>query len=402
MIGVDGKKGENEISSLPQFVVQSIKHQQKFFFMTSAGFIILYSFLSGFWKIPGLDFGINRITEIGISDIIYLMIISVLAALFILLWKQEQADRVSSTVGGIGSVFAGAVGAICPACQTIGVVALGSTLLSIPATAVVPYLGLLKLFSIGILGLAVYMKAESTFTKTCKACVINKSNKSDTRESFFIKSDYVLGGLAILIVLLFVNQLLIPQAYSSISLGGGTSSLGSFQYGSKITLKPMPLAVGEQPKIPGYGSTVKSIPTISELPQQPNSGDALQDLLNNIVPKGTPWYGAQAQVSFDDPISAQKQWGSYRSISLNTPEQERWNRIVNSFTCDYCCGSPQRPTIITHCGCAHAMAAQGMAKWLVKNYGSQYSDEEVYGEMARWYALWYPKGTIERIIQEAQ
>jgi hypothetical protein len=75
---------------------------------------------------------------------------------------------------------------------------------------------------------------------------------------------------------------------------------------------------------------------------------------------------------------------------------------VNSFTCDYCCGSPQQPTIITRCGCAHSRAAQGMAKWFVKNYGSQYSDEEIYGEMARWYALWYPKGTIERIIQESQ
>ena len=64
--------------------------------------------------------------------------------------------------------------------------------------------------------------------------------------------------------------------------------------------------------------------------------------------------------------------------------------------------SSSNPTIITRCGCAHAAAAQGMAKWFVKYYGDSYSDEEIYGEMARWYALWYPKGTIERIILEAQ
>ncbi len=42
-----------------------------------------------------------------------------------------------------------------------------------------------------------------------------------------------------------------------------------------------------------------------------------------------------------------------------------------------------------------------MARWFIKNYGDKYSDEEIYGEMARWYALWYPKGTIQRIIQES-
>ena len=179
-------------------------------------------------------------------------------------------------------------------------------------------------------------------------------------------------------------------------------NLGNFQYGSKTTLKPMPLATGEQPNIAGYKSIVKPLPTISELVMKPSAGDAVQDLLNNIVPSGTPWYGSEAGVSFDDPITAQKLWGKGEAIQLDATQTERWNRIVNSFTCDYCCGSPQNPTIITHCGCAHATAAKGMAKWFIKNYGNKYSDEEIYGEMARWYALWYPKGTIERIIQESQ
>ena len=232
-----------------------------------------------------------------------------------------------------------------------------------------------------------------------------ETHRDPSADPFLFRSNFFLGIIAILVVLLLVNQVLLPQAYASISVGGGnfgTASLGSFEYGSKITLKPMPLATGEQPKIGGYQSIVKSLPTISELSQQPSTGDAVQDLLNNIVPTGTPWYGEQAGVSFDDPIAAQKHWGSYRALPLDATQTERWNRIVNSFTCDYCCGSPQHPTIITHCGCAHAAAAQGMAKWFIQNYADQYSDEEIYGEMARWYALWYPKGTIERIIQESQ
>ncbi|MBI2449051.1 hypothetical protein HYV49_02020 [Candidatus Pacearchaeota archaeon] len=223
---------------------------------------------------------------------------------------------------------------------------------------------------------------------------------SQDTEPFLFRNNYILAGVVILTILLFINQLLIPRAYAS-GIIGGTVNLGKFEYGSKITLKPMPLAQGEEPAISGYKSKVKPIPTISELSTTPSTGDSVQDLLNNVVPTGTPFYGQEAQVSFDDPITSQKNWGTYRSLQLSSSEQERWNRIVNSFTCDYCCGSPKNPTIITHCGCAHSIAAQGMAKWFIKNYGDKYSDEEIYGEMARWYALWYPKGTIERIIQEA-
>lgn len=227
------------------------------------------------------------------------------------------------------------------------------------------------------------------------------NKKAEANEPFIFRNNYVLGAIIILTILLFINQLLMPRAFAS-AVSGRTVNLGKFEYGSKITLKPMPLAQGEEPAIAGYKSKVKPIPTISDLPTKPSTGDAVQDLLNNIVPTGTPWYGQEAQVSFDDPITSQKNWGTYRALQLISSDQERWNRIVNSFTCDYCCGSPQNPTIITRCGCAHSIAAQGMAKWFIKNYGDKYSDEEIYGEMARWYALWYPKGTIERIIKEAQ
>ncbi len=186
------------------------------------------------------------------------------------------------------------------------------------------------------------------------------------------------------------------------SSSGGNLKLGKYEFGSKITLKPMPLAPGEQPVISGYKTKVKPIPTISELTVKPSTGDTAKDLLNNVIPTGTPWYGQQAGVTFDDPIAAQKKWAAFRALKLNEQENQRWSKIVNSFTCDYCCGSPQNPTIITRCGCAHSAAAQGMAKWFVRNYADKYSDEEIYGEMGRWYALWYPGPTIKRIVQELQ
>lgn len=240
--------------------------------------------------------------------------------------------------------------------------------------------------------------------------------------TFFEKFTY--GTVGLIAVLILLNQFQISQVSGLVSgnpstgsfassvssapsklfgsSSGGVMKLGKYEFGSKITLKPMPLASGEQPAIHGYKTKVKPMPTISELSLKPSTGDAARDLLNNVIPTGTPWYGQEAGVNFDDPISAQKKWATFRRLELSPEENQRWNRIVNSFTCDYCCGSPQNPTIITRCGCAHSAAAQGMARWFVKNYADKFTDEEIYGEMGRWYALWYPGPTIKRIVQEMQ
>ncbi len=467
MIGMEQKNEGKKEAGLFANTLEVVQKEQRLFWLSALAFLILYSFLFGLWRIPLIDFGLNRMDAITFLDYLFLLALSILAAIFVTLWRYEHREKISSHsgVGGVAGASTALFSAICPACQGIAVIGLGTTLLNIPTAILVPYLGILKIFSLGLLGLGVVLKAESIHTKKCTFCVDNsppvqlskplieemkplkktlkhtaakehvekhpkekttshqkvvsasntvQESQSHTEslppleiqkhpEHFLFRSNLLFVSMIILISLLFINQLLIPQAYAHVSWGsGGTVSLGRLEYGAKVTLKPMPLAVGEAPAIAGYQAKVKPLPTISELPQKAATGDAVQDLLNNIIPTGTPWYGQQAQVTFDDPISAQKRWGTYERLQLNPAQQERWNKIVNSFTCDYCCGSPQRPTIITRCGCAHAIAARGMARWLVLNYGESYADEEIYGEMARWYALWYPKGTIERIIQEAQ
>jgi hypothetical protein len=268
---------------------------------------------------------------------------------------------------------------------------------------------MIRIFSLLLLGFSLYFTANTLYTKTCPTCAVPKRTRGTTLEPSselsFLKNKFILGSLVALVAVILVNQFFTMSVLGSLvsSSGGGTSIGlgGSLEYDSKTTLKPMPLAAGEQPAISGYKTKVKPLPTISELSITPSTGDLAQDLLNNVVPRGTPWYGKEAGVSFDDPITAQKLWAKGRALELDASQQERWSRIVNSFTCDYCCGSPQNPTIITRCGCAHSAAAQGMAKWFVKNYGDKYSDEEIYGEMARWYAVWYPGPTVKRIIQEA-
>ena len=359
-------------------------------------------------------------TPTSFLDLTYILLTSVLMGVLVALLRYKTSTISLSAKGssGISGLVAGFISAVCPVCQTLSIAALGSTIASIPTGFLTPFVGLIRGVGLALLSFALYSIAYSLYTKTCPTCIISQKIKTipNGRPSIeqpldktfsFLQNKLILSVLVILVAVIILNQFLTTSAFASLvsSSTGGTVSISSgsleLEYGPKTTLKPMPLSTGEQPVISGYKTKVKSLPTISELTTTPSTGDLAQDLLNNVVPRGTPWYGQEAGVSFDDPITAQKLWAKGRSIQLDAAQDDRWNRIVNSFTCDYCCGSPQNPTIITRCGCAHSAAAQGMSKWFVKNHGDKYSDEEIYGEMARWYAVWYPGPTIKRIIQEA-
>ncbi len=220
-------------------------------------------------------------------------------------------------------------------------------------------------------------------------------------------NNLMIWAIAIAAVLVLFNQWqimqvngLIGSSTSSAHLSGGSLVLAD---GDKITYAPILLAAGESPVIAGYGTKVKQLQTISPTPKKSKTGDAVQDALNMIVPTGTPEYGTEIGVSFDDPIVSQKKLGALeRSIKLDANQEARWKKIVGSFTCDYCCGSPKRPTIITHCGCAHAAAWRGLARFLIQKYNDKVTDEQIIGELSKWKALWYPGPTVQRVIQEQQ
>ncbi len=161
-----------------------IKHNKKFLFLLFAGLAAIYSFLYGLWKIPFIGFGIYRDSLVGAGDYLFIFGSSALISLFVLLWRHERKNHIQSnaavgvTSGGIAAFAAG----ICPACQGIALVALGTTFLNIPTTNLIPYLGIIKIVSLGALSLAVYLKADSVYTKTCKACLIFPESKKNKRK----------------------------------------------------------------------------------------------------------------------------------------------------------------------------------------------------------------------------
>jgi len=196
--------------------------------------------------------------------------------------------------------------------------------------------------------------------------------------------------IGVLIVLFLLNQLMIVRFSAMMGMDSSMASALGMKAKSSKTITG--------PKVNPDGKTTSLVewPTISEVMANPHSGDALADAKTVMTATGKPFY-APDDISFDDPINAQKKWGAYETSIKLTPEQEqRYQKLITFLmTCSYCCGEPNNVTMIKNCGCAHAKAVRGFYKFMIQTYGSKYGNEELVGESHRWYALWYPKGMLE-------
>ena len=194
----------------------------------------------------------------------------------------------------------------------------------------------------------------------------------------------------LLIILFLVNQLLLVQVSAMMGMNSSMASmLGMRGAASKKIIAP-------KVNPDGKTTTLVEWPTITEVMGNPNSGNGLADAKTVMIATGKPFY-APSDISFDDPVNAQKKWGAFvESIKLSTAGETRYeNLITKMMTCSYCCGEANNVTMNKNCGCAHAQAVRGFYRYMIQNYGNNYSDEELVGESHRWYALWYPKGMIE-------
>ena len=113
-----------------------------------------------------------------------------------------------------------------------------------------------------------------------------------------------------------------------------------------------------------------------------------------MLATGTPFYAPEG-VSFDDPVGALQLWGKYEKMELDSEAEERYQRLISIFPCNFCCGSPTSVTLNGRCGCAHAKAARGFFKYMLSKYGETYSNDQLFGEAYRWQAVWYPSGVVE-------
>ena len=140
--------------------------------------------------------------------------------------------------------------------------------------------------------------------------------------------------------------------------------------------------------------------------QTQSQSSAVPSAYAEVLPSGVPAiYGTELGVSYDDVSVNDPQRADAvirklsvfdQQITLSGTDLGRYinigYRLNNGIACEYCCGA--RSVIFETgepaCGCAHSYAMRGLAKYLVKNHRSEYTDEQIQAEMGKWKDLFFP------------
>jgi len=139
-------------------------------------------------------------------------------------------------------------------------------------------------------------------------------------------------------------------------------------------------------------------------------GNLMDDVIKLTISKGVPKvYGEELGVSFDqvqEAINVMRQfdptYGKDKKIVLTGKDLDRYIDIGLKIACEYCCGVK---TLVNKngkaaCGCAHSWAMRGLAAYLIQNHGSEYTNDQILRELARWKGLFFPKQMIKKMSEQ--
>lgn len=225
-------------------------------------------------------------------------------------------------------------------------------------------------------------------------------SKNQTAEDPFFKHKIVL--LIAVAALLFFNQM---------QLGAVTTMLGvsvPMQASTGITSGLLSYSGGDYDvsdvDVTELKSTAQSVAALFPIDEIETTDDAIAIM----IPIGTPEYGEEMGVSFDDPINAlSKLANAQRALlaGLSPEEKERFINLASmpvGISCEYCCGVG--PVGIdsngnSACGCQHNPALLSVTMWLMQN--TDYTDAEILREVMRWKTLFFPSNMVELALQIA-
>src|SRR3989338_38546 len=116
------------------------------------------------------------------------------------------------------------------------------------------------------------------------------------------------------------------------------------------------------------------------------SGNLGEDAVKLAVVTGVPdKYGQELAVNFDQvqqSMNVMKQFDpcyGANKIVLTGEALKRYTDVGLRISCEYCCGA--KAIVFANgeaaCGCAHSQAMRGLAKYLIKNHGTEFTDEEI-------------------------
>lgn len=135
------------------------------------------------------------------------------------------------------------------------------------------------------------------------------------------------------------------------------------------------------------------------------SAASLNALAQAIIPRGVPTiYGSELKVSYDEPVASLPILANLDNqitlSALGTDGTARYIKITRQISCEYCCGVDAivAPNGQAACGCQHSYAMRGVAKYLIKNHNSEYTDEQILDELSKWKTLFFPKQILTKAL----
>ncbi len=201
----------------------------------------------------------------------------------------------------------------------------------------------------------------------------------------------------ILVLLAAVVALILFNQYQLSVLSGMVDA--GFRSGSgAVSLSEKDLSNIDLAGLKSTGHTLAAVFPVEDI-------QTADDAMAILFPTGTPDYGDELDVSFDDPIgSLDKLSKMYRGLKQETQAKnpEGYQRFLNlaskplGISCEYCCGVG---TIgidkngNSACGCQHNPALLTIALYL--SAYTDYTDGEILKEVMRWKTLFFPKNMIE-------
>ncbi len=141
------------------------------------------------------------------------------------------------------------------------------------------------------------------------------------------------------------------------------------------------------------------------------AGNATADAIKLVISQGVPEvYGPELAVSYDAVQQSMNVLLQYdptygkQKIVLTGDDLNRYIDIGSKIACEYCCGAT---SIVfkdgqAACGCAHSQAMRGLAAYLIKNHGAEYTNDQILRELARWKGMFFPKQMIQKMAQALQ
>jgi len=220
-------------------------------------------------------------------------------------------------------------------------------------------------------------------------------NEKNDKDGVSVPKAIIVLLVAVAVVMLF-NQLRINSI--SMMLGSPPLGLGFASQSASLYAGGKDLSDINTDELKSTGHTLAAVFPVENIKTQ-------EDAMAILFPVGTPDYGSQLGVTFDQPVESLAVLAKmYRGLKVEVQQNnpEGWQRFMTlaskpvGISCEYCCGLGTigiNKDGDSACGCQHNPALLSIALYL--SAYTDYTDGEILREVMKWKTLFFPKDMIQ-------